>query len=180
MFIDDCKVYSRTNDEFVPRLAILFGRFRVHILFLEANKCFGGCKEFDFVGNSCLRKDWKYPVLRFSPYWIFTSTVSKQPRCFLGTENVSVKLCELSLQYWSHHMTDYSRARKTIVWNLEAWGFFQEAKFEVSRCATMRFLSDTAPIILQTDTSDYGLREYLFQSRKEDLEFVKSVDKAQL
>ena len=103
---------------------------------------------------------------------IFTSTVSKQPWSFLGIENVSVKLWEISLQYWSHHMTDYSRARKTMVWNPEAWGIFQEAKFEVSRCATMRFLSDTAPISLQTDTFDCGLREYLFQSRKEDLEFV--------
>ena len=37
-------------------------------------------------------------------------------------------------------------------------------KLQVSKCSTMHLLSDTAPITLHTDASDYGVVGYLFQT----------------
>ena len=37
-------------------------------------------------------------------------------------------------------------------------------KLAISKCNTMHFMSDTAPIMLHTDASDYGAGGYLFQT----------------
>ena len=41
---------------------------------------------------------------------------------------------------------------------------FNEIKEQVSKCTTIHFISDTAPITLHTDASDYGIGGYLFQT----------------
>ena len=41
---------------------------------------------------------------------------------------------------------------------------FHEMKLQVSKYSTMHFMSDTAPITLHTDASDYGVGGYLFQT----------------
>ena len=51
-----------------------------------------------------------------------------------------------------------------IVWTLDTISAFNEMKLQVSRCSTMHFMSDTAPITLCTDASDYGVGGYLFQT----------------
>ena len=35
---------------------------------------------------------------------------------------------------------------------------FHEMKLAISKCTTMHFMSDTAPITLHTDASDYGVK----------------------
>ena len=39
---------------------------------------------------------------------------------------------------------------------------YEDIKLQVSKCTIMYFMSDTAPITLHTDTSDYGVGGYLF------------------
>ena len=57
-------------------------------------------------------------------------------------------------------------------------------KLQVSKCSTMHYMSDTAPIILCTDASDYGIGGYLFQTIDgidQPVAFVsKSLSKSQL
>ena len=65
-------------------------------------------------------------------------TVGKQLKSFLGTVN-------------------YLRDFRRIVWTPETTAAFHEIKLQVSRCSTMHFMSDTAPITLYTDASDYGV-----------------------
>ena len=51
IYIDDCSVFGDTNIELVSRLQLVFERFRKHNLYLEANKCYFGFKELEFVGK---------------------------------------------------------------------------------------------------------------------------------
>ena len=51
MNIDDCIVYGNTDGEFVSCLRLIFQRFRLHNLFLNASKCKFGYSELDSVGN---------------------------------------------------------------------------------------------------------------------------------
>ena len=46
---------------------------------------------------------------------------------------------------------------RNIVWTPETIAAFNEMKLQVSRCSTMHFMSDTAPITLCSDASDYGI-----------------------
>ena len=46
---------------------------------------------------------------------------------------------------------------RKIVWTPETIAAFNEMKLQVSRCSTMHFMSDTAPITLCSDASDYGI-----------------------
>ena len=57
-------------------------------------------------------------------------------------------------------------------------------KLAISKCTTMHFMSDIAPITLHTDASDYGVGGYLFQtvdSIDQPVAFVsRSLNKSQL
>ena len=53
-------------------------------------------------------------------------------------------------------IANYDKTRR-IVRNPETTAAFHEMKLQVSRCSTMHFMSDTAPITLHTDASDYGV-----------------------
>ena len=60
-------------------------------------------------------------------------------------------------------IANYDKTRR-IVWTPETTTAFHEMKLQVSRCSTMHFMSDTAPITLHTDASDYSVGGYLFQT----------------
>ena len=55
---------------------------------------------------------------------------------------------------------NYNKTKK-IVWTPEADACFKLVKLETSKCTTMHFLDDHAPIGLQTDASDYGVGGYI-------------------
>jgi RNase H-like domain found in reverse transcriptase len=80
-------------------------------------------------------------------------------------------------------LTNYNKTSK-IVWTSEANDAFEFIKSETAKCTTMHFLSDTDPIFLHTDASDYGVGAYLFQlvdGKEVPIAFVsKSLTKAQL
>ena len=112
--------------------------------------------------------------------------VGKQLKSFLGTVNYFRDFIrnQSSIVKPLHDLiSDYSKTRK-IIWNTEATNAFHEVKLQVSKCTTMHFLSDTAPITLHTDASDYGVGGYLFQTIdgvNQPVAFVsKSLSKAQL
>ena len=80
-------------------------------------------------------------------------------------------------------LLNYNKYKK-ITWTIEALRAFNLIKSEISKCTTMHFLSDTDPIYLHTDASDYGVGAYLFQlvdGQETPIAFVsKSLNKAQL
>ena len=80
-------------------------------------------------------------------------------------------------------ISNYDKTRK-IVCTPETTSAYNEMKLQVCKCSTMHFLSDTAPITLHTDASDYGIGGYLFQTVDgidQPVAFVrKSLNKSQL
>ena len=80
-------------------------------------------------------------------------------------------------------IANYDKTRR-IVWTPVTTAAFHEKKLQVSKCFTMHFMSDTAPITLHTDASDYGVGGYLSQTVDgidQPVAFVsKSLNKSQL
>ena len=187
MYIDDCNVFATTTDEFITRLRQIFMRFRKHNLYIKAAKCYFGYKELDFVGKVVSEEGLKMSRTKIQSVLDFpVPTVGKQLKSFLGTVNYFRDFIRnLSSMVKPLHVliTDYSKTRK-LIWNPEAIAAFEEVKLQISKCTTMHFLSDTAPITMHTDASDYGVGGYLFQTvdgKNQPVAFVsKSLSKAQL
>ena len=55
----------------------------------------------------------------------------------------------------------YQRTSK-LVWTTERSAAFQYCQQAIFNCQELYFLEDTATLILQTDTSDYGIGGYLY------------------
>ena len=187
MYFDDCTVFGDTNIEFVSRLRLIFERFRKHNLYIKASKCFFGYSELEFVGKVVSEKGLQISRTKIQSILDFPlPTVSKQLKSFLGTANylrdfvggystISQPLHQL--------LTDYNKSH-TVVWTPESTAAFHEMKLAISKCTTMHFISDTAPITLHTDASNYGVGGYLFETVDgidQPVAFVsRSLNKSQL
>ena len=113
-------------------------------------------------------------------------TVGKQLKSFLGTVNYSrdfIRNHSTIVKPLHDLIANYDRTRKKV-WTPETTAAYKEMKLQVSKCTTMHFSSDTAPITLHTDASDYGVGGYLFQtvdSIDQPVAFVsKFLNKSQL
>ena len=85
--------------------------------------------------------------------------MGKQLKSFLGTVNYLrdfVRNHSIIIKPLHDLIANYDKTRR-IVWTPETTAAFHEMKLQVSRCSTMHFMSDTAPITLHTDASDYGV-----------------------
>ena len=187
MYIDDCNVFAETDNEFVDRLRQIFTRFREHNLFLKAAKCYFGFAELDFVGKVLTVQGLKVSRTKIQAVLDFPQpTVGKQLKSFLGTVNYLrdfVRNHSTIVKPLHDMIAKYDRSRK-LLWTPESVAAYEEMKLQVSKCTTMHFLSDTAPITLHTDASDYGVGGYLFQTVDkidQPVAFVsKSLNKSQL
>ena len=187
MYIDDCNVFADNDDEFIQRLRLIFKRFRKHNMFLKASKCFFGFKEIDFVGKVLSENGLQMSRSKIQSVLDFPiPTISKQLKSFLGTVNYFrdfIRNQSTIVKPLYALIADYNKTKK-IVWTSEAKLAFLEVKTQISKCTTMHFLSDTDPITLHTDASDYGVGGYLFQTvdgKEQPVAFVsKSLSSAQL
>ena len=90
----------------------------------------------------------------------------KQLKSFLGKANYLrdfVRDYSTISQPLHQLLTDYNKTRR-VVWTPESTAAFHEMQLAISKCTTMHFMGDTAPITLHSDASDYGVGGYLFQT----------------
>ena len=165
MYIDNCTVFGDTNIKFASRLKLIFERFRKHNLYIKASKCLFGHSELEFVGKVMSEKGLQISHTKIQFILDFPlPTVSKRLKSFLGTANYlrdSIKDYSTLSQPLHQLLTDYNKSRR-VVWTPESTAVFHEIKLAISKCTTMHFMSDTAPITMHTDASDYGVGGYLF------------------
>ena len=80
-------------------------------------------------------------------------------------------------------LTDYNKTRR-VVWTPESTAAFHEVKLAIIKCISIHLMSDTAPIMLHSDDSDYDVVGYLFKTvdvKDQPIAFVsRSLDKHQL
>ena len=154
MYIDDCTVFGDTNIEFVSRLKLISERFRKHNLYIKASKCFFGFCELEFVGKVVSEKGLQISRTKIQSVLDFPfPTVSKQLESFLRTANYLrdfVRDYSTISQPLHQLLTDYNKTCR-VVWTPESTAAFHEMKLAISKCTTMHFMSDTAPITLHTD-----------------------------
>ena len=128
-----------------------------HNLYLKANKCYFGFKKLEYVGKVKSEEELKISGTKIQSVLDFPlSTVGKQLKSFLGTVNYLrdfVRNHSIIVKPLHDLIAKYDTTRR-IVWTPETTAAFHEMKLQVSRCSTMHFMSDTAPITSHTDASD--------------------------
>ena len=182
MYLDDCIVYATGTDEFCDRLEQLFKRFRDKHIFLKAIKCKLCMSEVEYVGKTISKDGLRMSDKQIKGVNDFPKPVNNtQLRSFLGFINYF-------RDYVPNHsnivspltkMVNHSAAKKTaIVWTPEAVLAFDKVKQLISVSPKLYFIHDTAPIVLMTDASDYGVGGYLHQTVDGVQQLVALVSKA--
>ena len=182
MHLDDCIVYATGTDEFCNRLEQLFKRFHDKHIFLKAAKCKLGMSEVEYVGRTISKDGLRMSEKQIQGVNDFPKPVNNtQLRSFLGFINYF-------RDYVPNHsnvvspltqMINHSAAKKTAVqWTPEGTVAFYKIKQLIPISPKLYFIHDTAPIVLMTDASDYGVGGYLHQTVDGVQQLVALVSKA--
>ena len=182
MYLDDCIVYATGTNEFCERLEKIFIRFDDKHIFLKAIKCKLGMAEVEYVGKTISKLGLRMSEKQLQGVNDFPKPVNNtQLRSFLGfinyfrdhVPNHSNVVAPLS------RMIDHSAKKKAaIIWTPEGTLAFDRVKQLISISPTLYFIHDTAPIVLMTDASDYGVGGYLHQTVEGEKQLVALVSKA--
>ena len=188
MYLDDCIVFARGQDEFLERLERVFRRFRCFGLLLKAKKCRFGMSQIDYVGRQIssqgisMSKEKIESVLNFPKPMTLTSL-----RSLLGLANYFRNFVPFHSDIVAplQRMIDpKGRKKSALQWTTEADKAFVLIRQAISRCPLLHFLDEVSPIELYTDASDYGVGGVLFQvtnSVKNPISFVsKSLSATQV
>jgi hypothetical protein len=170
MYLDDCIVHGKGNDQFLERLELVFQRFSKHNILLQPKKCKFGMKVIEYVGRQISREGTSMSTNKIRSVVDFPKpTTNTALRSFLGLANYmrdfvrnhSTTVAPL------HAMIVQSKGKShPIKWTPKAEAAFIEIKNRINDSPLLYFDDDSEPITLMTDASDYGIGGHLFQTIK--------------
>ena len=167
MYLDDCIVFARGQEEFLERLERVFRRFRCFGLLLKAKKCRFGMTQIDYVGRQIssqglsMSKEKIESVLNFPKPMNLTSL-----RSLLGLANYFRNFVPFHANIvdpLQRMITPQGKKKSLIEWTDESDKAFFRIRQAISKCPLLHFLDEVSPIELYTDASDYGVGGVLFQ-----------------
>ena len=188
LYLDDCIVFAKGDEQFVQRLRKVFIAFRKSNVLLKAKKCKFGTPKIEYVGKVISRDGLTMSADKIATILDFPKPVQTTSlRSFLGLANYFRDFVPNHSNTVSplHKMIDNSAKKKTpVVWTPEGVLAFEKIRELISLSPLLYFVNETAPITLMTDASDYGIGGYLFQKVKgvdQPVAFVsKSLSEVQL
>jgi hypothetical protein len=182
MYIDDCMLYARGNKQLLERLEILFKRFQDKNIFFKASKCKFGVDTVEYIGRQISKDGITLSETKINSVIDFPKPLNNTNlRSFLGLANYFRDFVPNHSNVVNplHKMIDYSASKqRKLTWTEAGEKAFIDIKLLISKSPTLYFISDTAPIILMTDASDYGVGSYLYQLIDGVKQLVALVSKA--
>jgi transposase InsO family protein len=190
MYLDDCIVHAKGENEFLIRLEEVFLRFQKYNIFLKASKCKFGMSKVDYCGKVISEQGLSMTLAK-------TQTALNFPKPSThGALKKFVGLANYFHDFVAHHshimkplhdmLENYSKKTRTrlLIWTPEANLSWDLILIEIGKNHTMYFPDANSPIFLMTDASDYGIGSYCFQrvdNKEQPVAFVsKSLSKSQL
>ena len=182
MYLDDCIVYGKGSDEFLTRLEQVFKRFKERNIFLKASKCKFGLSTVEYVGRQISKEGLTMSDTKISAVMNFPQPeVNTQLRSFLGVVNYFRDFVPDHSNVVSplHQMINHSASKQTkLKWTSEGEQAFKAIKLLISKSPMLYFIHDTAPIVLMTDASDYGIGGDMYQTIDGQKQLVALVSKS--
>lgn len=160
MYIDDCIVYGRDEDQFIERLTQVLTRFRERNITLNPSKCQLGLSEIEYVGHTINSQGIAFSQSKLdSVMQHFQPQSAKELSSFLGVTSYfrdHVKNYAL-LEYPLRHMLKQFKEHRQLQWSEETTSAFQSLKEAINQCPRLFFVDDTLSIIVYTDASQHGI-----------------------
>ena len=179
IYLDDCIIYGTGIDEFCERLEQVFQRFSDKNIFLKAAKTKLGMSTVDYVGKQVSKDGITMSPKKIRGVQDFPMPLKvTELRSFLGLTNYFRDFVPNHSNVVAPLFKIIQHAAKKqdkLVWNDDAANAFENIKSLISRSPMLYFIHDTAPIILMTDASDYGVGGYLYQLIDDKKELVALV-----
>ena len=182
MYLDDCIVFATGDEQFLERLETVFKRFKKRNIFLKASKCKFGLPIVEYVGRTISKEGLSMSTKKINSVLDFPKpTVNTQLRSFLGLANYFKDFVPNHSNVVSplFKMIDHSATKQTsLKWTKEGDAAFKTIQQLIADSPTLHFIHPTAPIVLMTDASDYGIGGYLYQVVDNIKQLVALVSKA--
>ena len=168
-YLDDITTYGGSDDELVKNIEAIFKRLEKHKLVLHPDKWVMGVSEIDFLGYTIDANGIRHNEKRIQNVKDFATPSTKaQLKSFLGLVN-----------FFRDHIKDFSTISKPLylmvdsytkrdrhqrlIWSSDQLQVFENVKAAVEQCQKLYYLKKDAPVVLETDASDYGIGAYLYQ-----------------
>ena len=165
IYLDDVLVYSRTFDDHLQHLRLVFDRFRTAGLKLKPSKCHFGQKQVNYLGHVITRDGiqpdpekikvvQEYPVPR---------TV-KDVRAFMGLTNYYRKFVK-DFAHIASPLHDLTKKGAAFLWTEECQTAFETLKQALTEAPILAYPDFTQPFQLATDASNDAIGMVLGQKR---------------
>ena len=152
IYLDDVLVYSRTFDDHLQHLRLVFDRFRTAGLKLKPSKCHFGQKQVNYLGHVITRDGiqpdpekikvvQEYPVPR---------TV-KDVRAFMGLTNYYRKFVK-DFAHIASPLHDLTKKGAAFLWTEECQTAFETLKQALTEAPILTYPDFTQPFQLATET----------------------------
>lgn len=171
-YIDDILIASRTMEEHEKHIREVLSRLQQHGLRINADKCFLGAEEIEFLGHIINSEGSKPTPEKIKAISEFPKPKTiLELRKFLGLTNFYRRVIKNAAQIQGPLNAFLKDSRKNdkrvIPWNIEAEKAFTELKNELAKQTLLAHPSETAPMRLVTDASDFGMGTVLEQKTNE-------------
>ena len=166
MYVDDCIIHGKGNEELLERLRMVFTRFREKRILLQPKKCKFGLEQVEYVGKLISKDGISMTPSKIQSIVAFPKPMTNHTmRSFLGLANFIRDYVSnhSHLAHPLHAMITDRGKNHPVVWTAEAEVSFTELKARIQACPLLYFANDKEPIVLMTDASDYGIGGHLFQ-----------------
>ena len=162
-YVDNIFIFSKTFEEHLSTLKIVFESIIKHNLSLKAEKCEIGCNELDFLGfhvakNSVSpRLDNVQKLIDFP-----VPTSKKKVQAFLGLANFNRKFIPKYAEL-TKPLTSILSDKEKFVWTNSQQNSFENVKQILARAPALGLPDFKKPFYIQTDASDIAVGGVLFQ-----------------
>ncbi len=164
MYLDDCIVHGRGDDQLLERLELVLIQFLERKIFLKPSKCKFGTPRVEYCGKVISKEGLSMSNKKITKVLDFPKPqTAGQMKQFIG-------LVDYFHDYVEHHsmimkplhemIKNYQKKTrgKAVVWSTEGSSAFLRIITEIEKVHTMYFPRADCPIFLMTDACAYGLR----------------------
>ena len=177
IYIDDVVIHSKTWEEHLQHLRMVFQRLRDQKLYVKRSKCEFGLTEVEFVGFKVSAQGVSTLESKLATIQAWQSPKDvKEIQRFAGLTNFYQKFVPNYANMMAP-LSDLLKKKNPWVWGELQENAFQSIKKSFLKSATLAFPDTTKPYIIHCDASDFATGATLSQESDTGLRLVAARSK---
>ena len=172
IYIDDCIVYSKTQEDHLKHLNQVFKAFEKSGILLNADKCSFGVQQLNYLGFTISNSGWQIlPKRRKEIQEFLQPRNQKEVKRFIAIVSFLTPCCE-KLQFLLDPLHKISGSKSKFKWTEVEEKAFQDIKRVILNSVMMAYPKEdpSCTMFLSTDSSDIGWGGVLSQYDERGIE----------